>query len=55
MPVALKINLALCIYGFCVILSVNRDISLNSINLFIFKMVKCSVVFEVRKEFLNII
>jgi hypothetical protein len=30
-------------------------ISLNSVNQLIFVMVKCSVLFEVRAEFLNII
>jgi hypothetical protein len=29
--------------------------SLNSVNQFIFVMVKCGVLFEVRTEFLNII
>jgi hypothetical protein len=37
------------------ILNVNRDYFLNSINQLIFVMVKCGVLFEVRTEFLNII
>jgi hypothetical protein len=36
-------------------LSVNRNIFLNSIKQLIFVMVKRSVLFEVRTEFLNII
>jgi hypothetical protein len=35
------------------ILSVNRIISLNSVNKLICVMVKCGVLFEVRTEFLN--
>jgi hypothetical protein len=41
------------IYGFCIIVSVKRVISLNNINQLIFVMVKCGVLFEVRTEFLN--
>jgi hypothetical protein len=40
-------GLAFCIYGFCMILTV------NSVNQLIFVMVKCGVLFEVRTEFLN--
>jgi hypothetical protein len=35
------------------VLTANSDYFLNSINQFIFVMVKCGVVFEVRTEFLN--
>jgi hypothetical protein len=35
------------------IVSVNRDFFLNSVNQFIFVMVKRGVLFEVRTEFLN--
>jgi hypothetical protein len=37
------------------ILHVNSDHFLNNNNLLIFVMVKCSALFEVRAEFLNII
>jgi hypothetical protein len=37
------------------ILTVNRDNFLNSVNQLIFVMVKCGVFFAVRTEFLNII
>jgi hypothetical protein len=37
------------------ILTVNSDISLNSVNHLIFVMVKCCVFYAVRTEFLNII
>jgi hypothetical protein len=46
---------AFCIYGFCMIFSVNSDNFLNSINQLIFLMVKYGVLFEVRTESLNII
>jgi hypothetical protein len=36
------------------ILDLNGDISLNGINLLIFVMVKCGVLFEVRTEFVSI-
>jgi hypothetical protein len=39
----------------CVVLTVNRSISLNNISQPIFVMVKCGVLFEVRTEFLNVI
>jgi hypothetical protein len=42
-----------CIHEFCMILSVDRNISLNSVNQLIVVMVKCSVLFEVRTGFLN--
>jgi hypothetical protein len=42
-------------YGFCTVLTVNRDYFLNSINKLIFVMVKSCVFFAVRTEFLNII
>jgi hypothetical protein len=42
-------------YGSFMILCVNSDYSLNSINQLIFVMVKCGVLFEVRTGFLNII
>jgi hypothetical protein len=52
LPAALTFSsIAFCIYGFCIILSVNS----NNINQLIFVMVKCSVLFEVRTEHLNII
>jgi hypothetical protein len=35
------------------VLTVNSDYLLNSINQLIFVMVKCGVLFEVRTEFLN--
>jgi hypothetical protein len=35
------------------VLTVNSDYYLNSINQLIFVMVKCGVFFEVRTEFLN--
>jgi hypothetical protein len=38
-----------------IILTVTAIISLNSVNLLSFVMVKCGVLFEVRTEFLNII
>jgi hypothetical protein len=50
-------NQYLCIlylWGFK-FLSVTAIISLNSVNYFIFVMVKCCVLFEVRTELLNII
>jgi hypothetical protein len=37
------------------VLSVNRDFSLNSINELMFVIVRCGVFFEVRTESLNII
>jgi hypothetical protein len=37
------------------VLSVNRDISVNSINQLIFVLVKCGVFFVVQTGFLNII
>jgi hypothetical protein len=41
------------VFMFCMVLTVNGDFSLNSINQLIFVMVKCGVLFEVRTEFLN--
>jgi hypothetical protein len=41
-------NAVFCIYGFCITLTPNSDISLNSVNQLIFVMVKCGVLFEVR-------
>jgi hypothetical protein len=50
-PPALTIGIsAFCIYGFRMILSVNRDYYLNSINQLIFVMVKCGIFFAVRTE-----
>jgi len=50
-PFALTICVAVfCIYGFCMILTVNSDHFLKHL---IFVMVKCRVLFEVRTEFLN--
>jgi hypothetical protein len=46
-------NFVFCIYGLCVILSVNGVISLNSVKNLAFVMVKCGVLFEVRTELLN--
>jgi hypothetical protein len=40
-------NTSFCIYGSCMVLSV------NSVNQLVFVMVKCCVHFEVRTEFLN--
>jgi hypothetical protein len=40
-------------YGLPMVLTVNSDISLNSVNQLIFVMVKYGVLFEVRTEFLN--
>jgi hypothetical protein len=37
------------------VLTVNSNISLTSVNQLIFVMVKCGVLFEVRSEFVNII
>jgi hypothetical protein len=37
------------------ILRVNRDYSLKSVNQLLFVMVKCGVLFEVQTEFLNTI
>jgi hypothetical protein len=52
-PPALTIlNSALCMYGFCMILSINGDYFRKQL---IFVMVKCYVFFEVRTQFLNII
>jgi hypothetical protein len=49
-PVAFTIiNSALCIYGFSMILSVN----FMSVNILIFVMANCCVLFEVLTEFLN--
>jgi hypothetical protein len=42
-------------YGFCMILTVNRDYCLNSVTKLIFVMVKCGVLFEVQTEVLNIV
>jgi hypothetical protein len=44
-------------YGFCMVLAVNSGYLLNNINQLIFVglMVKCSVLFEVRADFLNVI
>jgi hypothetical protein len=54
-PVAPRIYFfTFCIYGFHMILSVNRDYFLNSIKQLIV-MLKCCVLFEGRAEFLNII
>jgi hypothetical protein len=44
-----------CVCGFCMILRVNNDSLLNSVNQPIFVMVKCCVFFAVRAEFLTII
>jgi hypothetical protein len=48
-------NPAVCIYGSYMILTVNNDYFLNLINELIFVIVKCSVSYAVRIEFLNII
>jgi hypothetical protein len=37
------------------VLTVNGNISLTSVNQLIFGMVKCGVLFEVRSEFVNIV
>jgi hypothetical protein len=47
-------NSAFCVYGLCIVLSVNSDYFLK-LNQLIFVMVKCCVLFEVRIELLNII
>jgi hypothetical protein len=52
-PPASTINNFL-IYGFLMILTVNRDYFLNSINKLIFVMKKCRAFFAVRTEFLYI-
>jgi hypothetical protein len=41
------------VYGFRMVLNVNRDYFLIGINQLIFEMVKCCVLFEVRTEFLS--
>jgi hypothetical protein len=48
------INAAFCTYGFRMILNVNMDYSLTSINQVIFVIEKRRVLFEVRTELLNI-
>jgi hypothetical protein len=48
-------GVALCTYGVCMILNVVSDYFLNSVTQFIFVMVKCGVLFEVRTEFLTIV
>jgi hypothetical protein len=48
------INTAFCIYDFRTIRNVSRDILFNSVNILIFLMVMCGVLFEVRTEILNI-
>jgi hypothetical protein len=48
----MTINIAFYIYGFLMLVQ-TVIISLNGINLLIFVMVKCGVLFEVRTEFLN--
>jgi hypothetical protein len=54
-PFAVRIsNAAFCIYGVFMVFSVNRDISLNSINQLVFVVEKCCVFFEARVEVLNI-
>jgi hypothetical protein len=46
---------AFCIYGSCMIFSVNRNYFLEQHNQLVFEMVKCCVFFEVRAEFFNVI
>jgi hypothetical protein len=47
-------NSSFCMYGLLMILSINRNISLNSINQMIIVMVKLGVFFAAWTEFLNI-
>jgi hypothetical protein len=45
-------NVIFCVYGVCVLLTVNREYFLKPHLIFV--MVKCCVLFEARTEFLNI-